>query len=167
MTVQVQKLEKAEQAKQTLIMELATLDAEKVSDVLDIISKLVRAFTGKDINPGDAITKLIDVHNILERSYFPSMPEINFQVYCRLLSKFYPDELQAFEDWADCRAHALKSLKGYSSELYADMFKAQVQGGEQGQNTNINLGPQQRQDQQQKRRFGFLKRSKAPQGETD
>lgn len=125
---------------------------EAINQNLDVLSTMIRAFEGKEVNPeNDVITRLINVKNILERSNFPTMPIINFQIYCRLVAKYHP-ELTAFKDWADFQAEALKSYKALSSEQYVDMMKAQLGYMPPPQtSTNISLGGQPQQQQQQKK----------------
>lgn len=139
--------------KTALLQVIAKLDRKQVTDVLEIFAMLVRAFEGKEVNPdSDVITRLINVKNILERSNFPSMPIINFQVYARLLNKYHP-ELEAFKDWADYQAEALKSYKALSSEQYVDMMKAQLGAPQTAPGTSINLNPQLAQQTQKRGLF--------------
>lgn len=139
---------------------LTPKQAEIIKQNLDILSAIIRAFEGKEVNPdNDVITRLINVKNILERSNFPTMPIINFQVYCRLVAKYHP-ECVAFKDWADFQAEGLKSYKALSSEQYVEMMKAQLGYVAPPQtSTNISLGNNPMQ-QQQKR--GLLRRGPKP-----
>lgn len=154
--------EQKEETKQEVFNIETLISKEKLELIrqnLDIISMLIRAFEGKDVNPEhDVITRLINVKNILERSNFPTMPLINFQVYCRLVAKYHP-ELECFKDWADLQAEALKSYKALSSEQYVEMMKALQGVAPQPQSsTNINFPGQQAQ--QQKR--GLFRRGPKP-----
>ena len=89
----------------------------------------------------------------MERSRFPSMAIINFQVYCRLLSNYYPDECEAYGKWADLQAEALIPYKGLNWDAYVDMVKAQYGTGEQPAQTSISLGtPQQKAFHQQEQK---------------
>lgn len=129
-----------------LIEQIKKLDRKDIISILEIFSMLVRAFQGKEVNPDeDVITRLINVKNILERSNFPSMPIINFQVWARLIAKYHP-ELDAFQDWADFQAQGLKSLKALSSEQYVDMFKAQQGAGAPAAATSIMFNPMMQQE---------------------
>lgn len=136
----IQQAQPEKTPKAELMRQLLEMKDEDVIKIFDIISKMFRAFAGKDVMPADQITRLIDVKNILERSYFPVRPEVDFQVYLRLLAKFYPKECGDCELWADIRAQALKSLEGFSSQLYVEMFKAQNLGALPTSATNISLG---------------------------
>lgn len=133
---------------------------ELIKQNLDVLSMMIKAFEGKEVNPdNDVITRLINVKNILERSNFPTMPIINFQVYCRLVAKYHP-ECVAFKDWADFQAEGLKSYKALSSEQYVEMMKAQLGYVAPPQtSTNISLGSNPMQ-QQAKR--GLLRRGPKP-----
>ncbi len=144
--------------KESLIEQLAELSDAEINRYFEIISKLYRAVTGKEITPENAITKLIDVKEILERSYFPARPEVDFQVYARLLSKSHPDVCEDWEIFADLRAKALKSLDGFSSNLYVEMFKAQNVGVQPTSATSISFGSQAQAQKQS--RLKFWKRSK-------
>jgi len=138
---------------------LTPKEIEAIRQNLDVLSMLIRAFEGKEVNPeNDVITRLINVKNILERSNFPSMPIINFQIYCRLVTKYHP-ELTAFKDWADYQAEALKSYKALSSEQYVEMMKAQL-GYIPPPQSSTNISLAQPQQQQQKR--GLLRRGNKP-----
>lgn len=147
-------LEKPKEEKE--LLELTTVIPKEKIDLikqnLDVLSMLIRAFEGQDINPeNDIITRLINIKNILERSNFPSMPIINFQVYCRLVAKYHP-ELEAFQQWANYQAEALKSYKALSSEQYVDMVKS-TSGLPAQPLTNINLNPMAQQQQQKRGLF--------------
>jgi hypothetical protein len=136
---------------------------EQIRKFFSIFSMMIQAFEGKDLNPdNDVITRLINVKNILERSNFPSMSIINFQVYCRLVAHYHP-ELDAFKKWADFQAESLKSLEGLSSEQYVEMMKAQNGYAPQpSTNFGINLNGQQAQAQQaQQKRGGWFRRGKS------
>lgn len=161
-----QQIVETEDSKQTLIAQLTKMEPEEYRKIFEILSMLVRAFEGKDISETDVITRLVNVKNILERSRFPSMNIINFQVYCRLVAKYHP-ELQCFEDWANIQAHALISYQGLSREEYVDMYKAQV-GYAPTPQTAISVGsgsPQAQQQQQQKKAHWWSRKPKEPQGE--
>lgn len=154
-----QQLEQPQQQskeQQTLIQQISQANPDEIKKMFEVLSMMIQAFEGKDLNPdNDVITRLIDVKNILERSNFPSMPVINFQVYCRLVAKYHP-ELIAFEDWANFQAEALKSLGALSSEQYVEMMKAQNGYQPQPSTTfGVNIGGPQQQQQQQKKRGWF------------
>ncbi len=149
-----------EEQKQDFILQLKNTDPKQLVPILEVLSMMVRAFEGKEVNPdSDQITRLINIKNILERSNFPSMTEINFQTYARLIAYYHPSECLAFEKWADFRAEALKSYKALSSEQYVEMFKAQ-NAVLPSPSTNINLASQQQMQQQKKQ--GWLRRRKEP-----
>lgn len=149
-----------EQQKQDFIAQIKRADPKELQPLLEVLSMMVRAFEGKEVNPdSDQITRLINIKNILERSNFPSMTEINFQTYARLIAFYHPEECKAFEKWADFRAEALKSYKALSSEQYVEMFKAQ-NAVLPSPNTSINLSTQQQMQQQKKQ--GFLRRRREP-----
>ena len=153
-----------EQPKETLLAQLSKTDPDQVRKIFDVLSMLVRAFDGKDISESDVITRLVNVKDILERSRFPSMSIINFQVYCRLVAKYHP-ELIAFEDWANIQAHALISYQGLSREEYVEMMKAQL-GYAPTPQTAITLGgsPQaQAMREQQKKAHWWSRKPKEQQ----
>ncbi len=126
---------------------------------------LIRAFEGRDIKPdSDPITRLINVKNILERSNFPSMSIINFQVYARLVAYYHPIECKAFSTWANLQAESLKSYKALSSEQYVEMFKAQNAVLPQTSSTNISFG--QKMANEEKKKSWFNRRKKDTDNET-
>lgn len=154
MTVQE---EQAQLAKVQLIDQIQKLDKAQLTERLEVLAMMIRAFEGKEVNPeNDVITRLINVKNILERSNFPSMNIINFQVYCRLVA-FYHPECEPFRKWADFQAESLKSYKALSSEQYVEMFKAQNSPG-LAPGTNISFQGQQAKYQEQRK--GLFRRNK-------
>lgn len=160
---------KEEEQKREEFLSLNTLltpkEIELIRQNLDVLSMLIRAFEGHEVNPeNDVITRLINVKNILERSNFPSMPIINFQVYCRLVAKYHP-ELEAFGQWANFQAEALKSLKALSSEQYVDMMKAQL--GYVAPPTSTNIFPGMPAQQQPQPKRGLFHRERKPREEEE
>lgn len=137
--------------KENFMEAILKADPKEFQKICEILSMMFRAFEGKDVNPdNDPITRLINVKNILERSNFPTMPHITFQVYTRLIAETHP-ELEAFKTWANLHAEALKSLKSLSSEQYVDMYKAQNGTLPQQQGNSFFLNPNIAQQQQQKK----------------
>lgn len=147
-----------EQPKETLIQQISKADPEQLKKVFSILSMLIRAFEGKDPADKDVITRLINLNSQMERSRFPSMPIINFQVYCRLLAHYYPEECEAFGKWADLQAEALIAYQGLNWDAYVDMVKAQY-GAQPTPQTAISFGTQQAQVQQQQQKKHWWSRA--------
>jgi len=150
-----QEIKIESEIKQSFIEEILRYDDKDLEKIFEIISMMRRAFKGQQVKPDDPIRNLIDIKNILERSRFPSMAIINFQVYCRLLAKFHP-ELSAFKEWADTQARALIEYKGAGREEFVKLYSAQFTGG-QGPQTQISFGQssavKQLEQQQQKKHW--------------
>lgn len=163
MTAQVTGPIQGPKEKIELIKSIIAADIGTIRKHLQVISMMHRAFNGRDIDEKDHISKLIDVSEILERSRFPSMAIINFQVYCRLVSKYHP-ELESFKDWADIQAHALISYQGQNREEYVKMYAAQQGAG--AAQTAINLmSPQQRALNEQAKKKHWWSRKPKQDGE--
>ena len=141
--------------KKELLEFFGKLDKEMLKDVAGVIHTLVRAFEGKPPEGEDAITRLTNVKNILERSRFPTYPLLAKQVYLRLLHKYAPLEGEAYKDWANLEAEALISYKGKSREEYTEQLK-HAQGALEEQRIYLGGIPQQPQKK------GFLRGFRKP-----
>jgi len=142
--------------KKELLEFFSKLDKDMLKDVAGVISTLVRAFEGKPPEGEDAITRLTNVKDILERSRFPTYPLLAKQVYLRLIHKYAPEEAESCEAWANLEARALISYKGKSREEYTEQLKHASGALDESQRIIVGMGSPQ---QPQKRRFlgGFRK----------
>jgi hypothetical protein len=139
---------KPETALNIAFPELTDKDIEVMKKLAEMISLLSRAFEGQSIEK-DKISKLINLDNLIERSYYPTYPLLAKQVYLRLLSKYYPKAAKSCEDWANIEAEALIEYKGKGREQYTEIMKAAVGITDLG----LNMQAQPREPQQPKRRF--------------
>ena len=128
---QVELNQKEKQELLTFFSQLYDQDPKMLTSFFEVISMMVRAFEGQPVEPGDVITRLTNVKNILERSRFPTYPLLAKQVYLRLIAKYAP-EAYACKDWADLEAQALIEYKGQGREEYVEMTRAVSMGPEQG-----------------------------------
>ena len=152
--------------KESLISQISEVDPENLKKIFQVLSMMIRAFEGKNLDEKDAISRLINLQSKMERSRFPSMAIINFQVYCRLLSNYYPEECEAYGKWADLQAEALIPYKGLNWDAYVDMVKAQYGNPQAPQGlTSINLNPQQRALQEQTKKKHWWNRKKSEETE--
>jgi len=114
---------KEDKKKKELLKFFAKLDEKTLGVVAKTISTLVRALDGKPPEGEDAITRLTNVKDILERSCFPTYPLLAKQVYLRLIHRYAPVEAESCEAWANLEARALISYKGKSREEYTEQLK--------------------------------------------
>lgn len=142
-----------------LFPDLSDKDIAIMKKVAEVISLLNRAFEGQSLEK-DKISKLIDLDNLIERSYYPTYPLLAKQVYLRLLAKYYPKAADSCKDWADIEAQALIEYKGLAREQYTEIMKAAVGLPDLG----LNVEAKPREPQQPKRRFW---QRKQPQEQTE
>ena len=145
--------------KKELLDFFSKLDKEMLKDVAGVISTLVRAFEGKPPEGEDAITRLTNVKDILERSRFPTYPLLAKQVYLRLIHKYAPEEAESCEVWANLEARALISYKGKSREEYTEQLKHASGALDEGQRIIFGMGSPQPQKK------GFLRGFRKPKEE--
>jgi len=129
--------------KKELLEFFGKLDKDMLKDVAGVISTLVRAFEGKPPEGEDAITRLTNVKDILERSRFPTYPLLAKQVYLRLIHKYAPYEAESCEAWANLEARALISYKGKSREEYTEQLKHASGALDEGQRIIFGMGSPQ------------------------
>ena len=147
-------MSKEDKEKKEVIEFFKELPKEMLDDVANVISTLVRAFEGKPPEGEDAITRLTNVKDILERSRYPTYPLLAKQVYLRLIHKSAPYEAESCLDWANLESRALISYKGQSRAEYTEQMK-HMAGIQEGQSV-IFGSPQQPQKK------GFLRGFRKP-----
>lgn len=94
---------------------------------LDELYKIIRVFQGLPPESDTAISQLINMKSLLERSRFPTYPLIARQVYLRLLNWYYGDMAEACKMWADYEAEALIEYKGQGRQEFVEINKAAQQ----------------------------------------
>jgi hypothetical protein len=112
-------------------------DTENFKDKMDRLAMLINAVQGNPTEPKDAISRLINVKQLIERTMLPNYPHVALQVYLRLIEKYAPEEAGACKQWADYLAEAFISYKGKNWEYYASMVRGS-QGAQEQQFFNIN-----------------------------
>ena len=145
--------------KKEVLEFFAKLDKQMLNDIASAICTLFRAFEGKPPEGEDAITRLTNVKDILERSRFPTYPLLAKQVYLRLIHKYAPEEAESCEAWANLEARALISYKGKSREEYAEQLKHASGALDEGQRIIFGMGSPQPQKK------GFLRGFRKPKEE--
>jgi hypothetical protein len=119
-----------EKEQEELAKILTELSDEEYLKMLERLTMLLRSLEGKAPDPSDAITKLINMKNRMERSRFPTYPILQMQVYLRLLGKYNP-QAKACILWANMLCSALIAYKGLNWDAYVEMVKATVTPAEE------------------------------------
>jgi len=157
-----EKETKEKEMTETELAELIEIMSKQDKSSLEFLSMIVRAFDGRAIDSDDVITRLINVKNLMERSRYPTYPQVGLQVYLRLVAHYAP-EAEPCKEWADTLSHALIAYKGENWKAYVEMAKGQQLAAQQ----EFYLGPRaqdpQAQAQATKRRWPWSREPKPEQ----